>query len=276
MRTPGILSSFDKQNPRSWCIAAMGDSLVRLRLLIEQNFNFVETIGVVAVSRYLFEMSVWLSLFARDDRYGLVYYGQLIETQKKYFADYRAQLHREIGMLRGFEQKEKEARRKMLGEAGSPEELGEKLRSTSEIIDAEAGRKFSLYAEQARTNGYGFQAHLVEGKALPEVDRALTTLSEEEDDFNTHVLPRIQDLALSKDGKRKRWEWKKMAETVDLLAEYDFIYAFTSKLLHATPASITTDQKNLEPAEMVVFLRYIDVKIQDILDLAGRYQHGAA
>mgnify|MGYP003604510971 FL=1 len=67
-----------------------------------------------------------------------------------------------------------------------------------------------------------------------------------------------------------------MAETVDLLAEYDFIYAFTSKLRHATPASITTDQKNLEPAEMVVFLRYIDVKIQDILDLAGRYQHGAA
>ena len=66
-----------------------------------------------------------------------------------------------------------------------------------------------------------------------------------------------------------------MAETVDLLAEYEFIYSFTSKLLHATPVSITTDQKNLEPEEIIMFLKYIDVKITDILDLARRYPRNA-
>lgn len=58
-----------------------------------------------------------------------------------------------------------------------------------------------------------------------------------------------------------------MAEKVSLTEEYDFIYTFSSKLLHATPASITTNQKNLELEEMLVFLKYINVKIRDLLEL---------
>ena len=53
--------------------------------------------------------------------------------------------------------------------------------------------------------------------------------------------------------------------------EYDFIYRFSSKLLHATPASITTDQKNLEMSELALFLKYIYVKIDDVLELASAY-----
>ena len=69
---------------------------VRVRLLLEQNFNFIETIGVIAVARYLFELSVWLKLFERDARYGLVYYAQLLDTQRRYFDDQRSQLVRDI------------------------------------------------------------------------------------------------------------------------------------------------------------------------------------
>ena len=276
LRTPEILTSFDKRSSRSWCISVMGDSLVRLRLLLEQNFNFIETIGVVAVSRYLFELSVWLCLFVRDERYGLVYYGQLLETQQKYFTDYLAQLHREVKMLREFERKECEAQRAVIEGAVMSVEFGEKLRSTAQIIDEEAARMFSLYAEQARVNGYGFQSHMIEKTALTQVKGALEALSAEQAYFDANILPGIRDLALAKDGKRRRWEWKRMAERVGLLAEYDFIYAFASKLLHATPASITTDQKNLGPGELIVFLRYIDIKARDMLDLASRYPRGAA
>jgi hypothetical protein len=67
-----------------------------------------------------------------------------------------------------------------------------------------------------------------------------------------------------------------MADRVDLLPEYDFLYTFASKLLHATPASITTDQKNLEPQEFVVFLKYINVKTLELIDLARRYPRDAA
>ena len=274
LRAPEIIASFDKRSQRSWCLAVMGDSLVRVRLFLEQNFNFVETMGIVAVSRYLFELSVWLHLFEHDERYGLVYYGQLLETQQKYFSDCLAQLHREIEMLRAFDKREQEAQSEVMGQAGPLEDTGCRLRSIAEMIDVEAARGFSLYAEQAKINGYGFQAHLVEKKAVAEVEATLSALRAERADFDATVLPAINDLALTKDGKKKRWEWKEMAKRVGLLPEYDFLYAFASKLLHATPASITTDHKNLEPAEFVVFLKYIDVKTTELVDFARRYPRG--
>ena len=64
--------------------------------------------------------------------------------------------------------------------------------------------------------------------------------------------------------------WKEEAGRVGMQAQYEFIYSFTSRLLHATPASIFTDQKNLEVAEMVLFLDYIYVSMLDALDIAAR------
>lgn len=269
LRTPELRTNFDKLSPRCWCRAALGDSLVRVRLLLEQNFNFIESLGVVAVSRYLFELSVWLYLFEEDERYGLLYYGQLLDTQQKYYSDYIAQLLREIQLLNAFQEKERKAQDAIDVKLAHPKGIGQKMRQASQIIDAEAARKFSLYAEHAKTNGYGFQAYLVEKKALPQAEKALQDLREEQQEFDANVLPKIQDLALT-NGKKRRWEWKKMAECVGLTSEYEFIYAFSSKLLHATPASITTDQKNLEPEEMIVFLKYIEVKIMDILEIARK------
>ncbi len=253
----------------------MGDSLVRVRLFLEQNFNFIETMGVVAVSRYLFELSVWLHLFERDERYGLVYYGQLIETQQRYYSDYLGQLQREVELLLAFEKKEHEAQDVLLNDDASPEDIGSRYRATAQMIDAQAALKFSLYTDDAKVNGYGFQAHLVETQAISSVEAALETLQTEQAEFETHVLPLITDLVQTEKGKKKRWEWKEMAVSVGLLAEYDFLYAYASKLLHATPASITTDQKNLELSEFCVFLKYIDVKTIELIDLARRYPRNA-
>ena len=54
LRTPEIINAFDKDNAHSWCLSVAGDALVRLSLFTEQNFNFIETMGVVAVARYVF------------------------------------------------------------------------------------------------------------------------------------------------------------------------------------------------------------------------------
>ena len=78
LRTPEIISAFDKQNHDSWCLSVAGDCLVRLRLFTEQNFSFVETMGVISVARYIFELSVWLQLFKLDPRYGLANAGGVI------------------------------------------------------------------------------------------------------------------------------------------------------------------------------------------------------
>jgi hypothetical protein len=277
LRTPAIIEAFDKWDHNSWCIAVAGDSLVRLRLFTEQNFNFVETMGVVAVARYMFELTVWLRLFALDRRYGLVYFDQLLATQQRFFQDTLARLEREVVWLKSLDEQETASHRSVLNEidrAGvskdQAQELVSALSTISAKIDAEAARRFSIYAQAARTNGYSFQAYLVETKALPPVRQALTEIANERANYESRVAPEIKAL------RPDRWQWRPMAQKVGRLDEYDYLYSFASKLLHATPASITTDQKNLEVAEMELFLKYINVTITDVLALAEEYRPRAA
>ena len=268
LRTPAILSSFDKHNCESWCLSVVGDALVKIRLLIEQNFQFIETMGLIAVARYMFELSVWLLLFERDARYGLVYYGQLLETQRKYYQDLRSQLIREISLMTRFEREDENRTRSVIEEnknVGQIKSIGDRIRRAQALIDAQAARHFSIYAEQAKTNGYGFQAFLIETKALPGVDEALRMIGAEQRSFAETITEDIRAMI------PKRWEWKRAAEVVGLVDEYDYLYTFSSKLLHATPVSITTDQKNLELDEMLVFLKYINVKIADILAVSAKF-----
>jgi hypothetical protein len=68
--------------------------------------------GIIAVVHHIFEMTVWLRLFKLDARYGLVYYSELLKTQRRYWRDFREQLNREVALLLRFEQKEREAESK--------------------------------------------------------------------------------------------------------------------------------------------------------------------
>ncbi len=272
LRTPQILDAFDKWNYDSWCFAAAGDSLVRLRLFTEQNFNYIETMSTITVARYIFELSIWLLLFKLDRRYGLVYYAQLLDTQHKYWKDYRAQIDREIAFLEDFERKERDTQQDALNQIraiSDPKIQKQRLiaanKTVTDIIDKDACRRFSIYLEQAKHNGFVFQAHLLKEKLIPEIDQSIEDITSEISAFNASVPQGIKDLI------PRKWQWKQMAQKVSLVDEYDYIYAFSSKLLHATPASITTDQKNLELSELVVFLKYIEVKIQDVLELANEY-----
>ncbi len=249
-------------------LVAFVDSLVRLRLFLEHNFNYVETIGVLAVARYLFELTVWLKLLQMASRYGLVYYHELLKNQADFYIELRNNAVREISFLRHIGAREQSLIQSRLSEAmGIPNEEARKqaLRRLSnditQEIDRAASRTFSLYAEQAQTNGYDFQAYLVETKVLPDITKAIADL--------TQKLSTIEMLARRVcDFLPKRWVWKDQAARVDMKDEYDFIYAYASRLLHATPASLTTNQKNLEPDEMRAFLKYIRVRLLDVIEMA--------
>ncbi|MGR4894885.1 hypothetical protein ACIPR8_06370 [Stenotrophomonas sp. LARHCG68] len=275
LRPPELTVSFDKANPHHWCLSVVGDSLVRIRLLIEQSFQFVESLGIVAASRYLFELSIWLNLFNKDERYGLLYYDQLIDTQKNYYQSTLDQFKREIALLEEFAHRDEKELDGSMKQDASIEDVAVAIRNAEEKIDREAARKFSIYAEQAKYNGYGFQACLVKQNSIPPVESALLEIAAERDGFNKSILPIVSDLALDTKKRKKRWNWKEMAKEVGLDDEYDYIYSFSSKILHATPASITTNQKNLEAAEMLVFLKYIEVKLADLLDISKRYNASA-
>ena len=260
LRTPEICRAFDKWDHDSWCLKVTSEALVRLRLFIEQDSNFIGTISTIAVARYIFELSVWLHLFKRDSRYGLVYYAQLIDTQNRYWKDCHAQIDREIELLQHFEKKESDARDEVSNQINPTT-----LKAVVDMVDKQAARRFSLYAEQAKANGYGFQAYLLKKKVVPKIKERIVKIVSEKNDFNSNVSQNVKDLIPS------RWVWRQMAEKVDLTDEYDYIYTCSSKILHATPASITTTHRDLEPAELVAFLKYINVKIQDLIELAQEY-----
>lgn len=262
---PNADSAFDKFSEDYWRRSFYGDALVRLRQLAENNFNFIETIGLLAVARYIFELSIWLRLFEKDKRYCLVYYKELLETQLRYFEDTLAQLRREIELLKRFHELDNpiEGAASNTVEGGaSVADYGLMVRNAMNRVDAEASRHFSLYLDDAKTNGYGYQAYLVEKKDVPRAKAAIAEIEEDLQEFLMHTAKDVQNLA------KRKWQWRGMSEEAGIVHEHDYIYSFASKLLHATPASITTNQKNLERSETCMFLRYIHVKMLEIADLA--------
>jgi len=66
--TAGGDPHFDKLSADSVRRNTYGDALIRLRQLTDNNFQFIETLGLLAVARYVFELSVWLLLFDKDPR----------------------------------------------------------------------------------------------------------------------------------------------------------------------------------------------------------------
>jgi hypothetical protein len=171
IRTPAAEANFDKWSASAWCRVLAGDAVIRVRLLVEQNFNFIETMSLVGTARYIFELCVWLRLCSSDARYGLVYFYRLLQTQISYYNATKDQLEREIAFLKSLDDREGNLQNDLVGKikAGilNHREHAEDLRQIAAEIDVEAARKFSPYAESASENGYGFQAHLVERKALP-------------------------------------------------------------------------------------------------------------
>lgn len=274
LRTPAILSAFDKWSYASWCTSVAGDALVRMRLFTEQNFVVIETLGIVAVARYTFEIVIWLRLFALDKRYGLTYFHQLLKTQLRFHQDTLAQMEREIAWLKSLEAREVAFQKQILREAKArsapSSEIVPMMSSVSRSIDEEADRRFSLYAHSAKTNGYGFQSYLVEQRYLPRACKAVAEIEGELEEFETRVPRDVKKLCPG------RWNWRQMALKVGEQDQYDYIYTFASKLLHATPASITTDAKNLEVQEIEIFLRYINITILDLLSLTADYRQQAA
>ena len=264
-RTEEFAELFDCFSADHWRRSTYGNALVRLRLFTENNFSYVETLGLLAVARYIFELSVWLRLFEKDLRYGLVFYSELLKTQLRYYEDTLDQLRREVDLLKRLEAQESDANTAALSNAESNTsagDFGELVSKAMARVDAEASRHFSIFVEDAKTNGYGFQAYLVEKKKFPEVEQAIADIKRASDEFNDRVPDDVKEMVT------RKWQWKAMAKEAGIAHEYDYIYTYASKLLHATPASLFTDRKNLEMQEMCLFLRYVYLKLLEIADMA--------
>lgn len=118
---------------------------------------------------------------------------------------------REVELLKWFDALDRQASDeavRTLDTVRSAAEYGEMLRKAMGRIDAEANRHFSLYLDEAKTNGYGFQAYLVEKKAIPQVKDAIERVEQEIQEYRQRVSKDVQELegplAMAGHGKRSR------------------------------------------------------------------------
>ena len=196
-----------------------------------------------------------------------------MEKQIRYYEDYVKKMQGEVALLKRLGEEEgaeiKSMARAQVATSGkgtvkAESELLKKIQSET---DRKARRNFCMYADQAKTNGHSFQAALIEKQLLPK-------LNEQLEGCKRARVKRIASLnekppvGTNWDKQDQPWKWKEQAALAGMSDQYDFIYSFTSRLLHATPVSLTTNQKLLEPEEMHMFLEYIYVSILDIVDLA--------
>lgn len=253
---------------RYWRFVAYCDALVRIRILTERNFLSLETFGLLSMTRYLLELTVWMKLLEQDERYGLLYNRMLLVDNQSYYLRLIGQLQREIAFLNSCDSMEKTEREPLPKSndpnASSQENISAAWKAIGDEVDELAANKFSLYSDDAVTNGYSFQAYLVEKKAVPSAQAGLDEANAAIADFDNNGLAAISDI------RSKKWNWSDMSTKVGMADEYDFIYAYTSRILHATPISLTTDQKSLEDDEVYIMLRYCAVKMNEVFTITQR------
>lgn len=273
--SPGLFTNSGDFARAQSCAVAYREGLIKLALLLENSLYFIETLGVLALTRYVFELLVWFRILVDNSEQGIEFYWQVIEDQIAHIKKSQSKLRSEIAYFRELHEREGIPDDVLAAISQdrttvSTDDIGRRLRAHADAIDQEARRRFSLYADAVKTNGYGFQAFLIETKMLPLAEDQLNQVMAEKAKFAAQIgRPRL-DAVINLNGKRKRWNWKDRAASVGMSEQYDFIYGYTSRLLHATPVSFCTNQKNLETMEMLTFLDYVYVSLLDVIDLTGK------
>jgi hypothetical protein len=269
-------SKLDHQHsPLIWILRAQIGTLDKLKGLLARDGEY-ETFELLAIARNLFENLVWLRLFNRDPQYGLVFYEQLLIQQKQNTESMIAKIEGEIVLFEEHDNLDSDNLDTAFAAviaANDPSEAEvqkaqETHRALTSELDMRVRRNFALYAAAAQFNSYAYQCHLLREKVI-EQHRA--TLAEIEVQLARHDAvkdnhPRPAMLT----RPNSRWNWKDRAREVGMQAQYDFLYSYTSRLLHSTPMNLITE-KALSPSEALMLLEYAFVTISDLFDETERF-----
>lgn len=246
------------------------EALDRCSILVANNVVVLETLGVISLTRYVFELLVWLRTIKQAPLKSLYFLMMSLKDGEAHTEEHIDQLKAEASFFDEMAKRDDHgsalrALQETHGENLTAEIVSAELRSRMDAIDLEARRHFSVYAPEAKINGYSFQAYLIRTKAVVAAETDLEARRRLRTDF----VNRFGQTLIDESGAGKRWNWADSSRTVGMMGEYEYIYRYTSRLLHATPASFYTSSKNLELAEMRVLLEYIYVRLLDVIDVVS-------
>lgn len=250
-----------------WLLFAHLKAVEKVLNLIRQDIQDEGSMSLLAATRHVFELNVWLWMMVDDPRNSLIFYRKLLEDQIHHANSYRTKSLQEIELFRDFDKQDSES--VAIAISGIPQgdrtddeirAAGARMRDLADDIDRKARRKFCLFARQAVHNSYGYQAELIKTKSIPINEATIAELTTRLDALDASLPGDLRKQAMA------RWNWKESATKAGMEEQYAFLYSLTSKLLHATPFSVVTPTA-LKPQERVVLLDYIYISILDLLDI---------
>lgn len=249
-------------------------ALERCEILVVNNVIMPETLGIIALTRYVFELLVWLRTIQRTPIKSLYFLMTSMADSEAHTSQHLAQLEAEAAFLDDLGEYDVPNTEALLAEHGASltaeiVQAAEKLRMDE--IDLEARRHFSAYAADAKVHGYKYQAHLIRKRAIPVAKSDLEARQKVRSDF----VDQYGQTLIAEAGSAMKWSWFEAAKTIGMAAEYEYIYRYTSRLLHATPSSFYTTAKNLDPTEMRLFLEYVYVRLLDVIDVVSEFTERA-
>lgn len=244
------------------------EALGRCQILVKNNVLVLETLSVISLTRYVFELLVWLRTIQKFPLKSLYFLRQSLEDGEKHTSQHIAQLEAEAQFLEKMQERDNpvptlKALQEEHGENLTAELVQEAEKARMEELDLEARRHFIAYAAEAKVNGYGYQAFLIRDQAMKAAEVDLAARQHAKKDF----VERFGQALIEEAGGNSKWRWSNSAKAVGMEAEYKYIYRYTSRLLHASPTSFYTTAKNLELAEMRLLLEYVYIRLLDIIDI---------
>jgi hypothetical protein len=222
----------------------------------------------------IFELVVWLKYIDLNENFALVYARIHFEGQVEHYERLITLVEREANLYDRLAEDEKadlaEAMRTIKESYSDPVAMGQALAeemkrvSDAETVELRLDSELVLYGDDVVTNGYSFQASLLRTQVLPtyreqaELNReSLRTLCS---NWDKNISEVIKEYKIRLQNNRVIWPWggpRLQEDLVQMKEHYDFIYSYTSRLLHAKPNSIISNQQSLSDGELLIFWRDI-------------------
>lgn len=262
----------DKFNRDDWLKKVNLDCLMKAKNIVESELDICNSMSLLASSRHLFEMSIWVKLVNQNSDYALIYYLEGLNNNIQHYTKYVEQLQIESEFLLDIDEKQSELivqqRDHLLKNSDSmtDEEMSNYVSNSIKNFDTQfsSDNAFSLYFDNAKVQGFKRTSDHIIDNEIPRFQAKVAELELEKVELLSKLSSEQHDLVPS---NRNRWRWDLKASETDMTKEYKFIYSYTSKLLHATPMSISTDQQDLMQQESDMFVRYINYKMNQLVDM---------
>lgn len=265
-----------KTRAESWVLRAQKGTVEKFLELFGPS-ELRTDVELVALARNIFENLIWLRLFNADRNHGLLFYRDLLREQLKsqHQAIEKALEEIELFGQLAIEDKVDFGPVIHLVNKENPTEadkrlIGEHIRAQARAVDEKARKTFSLYAAQAKTNGYEWQAHLIRTQAIPVHEERIRTLEAHQSELEPAIAA-IESVEMRAKLTAK-WNWRTQAASVGMLPHYNFLYSYTSRLLHSTPVSLITP-KQLDRSEVELLLDYLCVAVKECYEQIERFTY---